>query len=569
MSRVCELVVAAGAGDLGGVRKAIEKGARVADGNYDKRTALHTASAEGKIPVVRRLVEEMGAKINAKDRWEGTPLDDAIRGGHKAVSEFLMAKGAVSGKTMCPVEEHRLVFNAVIASQTDCLKSLMRRKVDINMTDTDKRTALHIACACGDLGTVKCLVNECGANVNAEDRMGGRPIDDCLRCGHGAIADFMRAKGAMAGKAIVNTEAAAALCDAASKGDIDKLRELRDAGIDVNCGDYDMRTAMHLAASEGILPVIEVLVNELGGNQNVTDRWGGTPLDDAVRSQHMEIREWLECNNGVRGAQAMFATEAELLCDAAAKGDTGLFRGLSKQNADINASNLDMRTALHISAAEGFLDAVKVLVEELGAKVNPQDRWGQTPLDDAVLAGNTEVVAYLKEQKASPGKKPVLNGDSDFLIEAATTGDVENVRKVMQVDRDINAANFDQRTALHVASAMGFVDIVQVIISEYGGNVNAKDVFQGTPLDDAIDNENADIVELLEANGGVRVRTMPKAEAFVAETPAEGEAAVERAELHRRSSRAASDGIGGVFAMLCQGPPARTDAEEEPVSQVH
>ena len=48
--------------------------------------------------------------------------------------------------------------------------------------------------------------------------------------------------------------------------------------VDVNAGDYDKRTALHLAAGEGHAGVVQLLC-ERGANVNIEDRWGGRPLD--------------------------------------------------------------------------------------------------------------------------------------------------------------------------------------------------------------------------------------------------------------------------------------------------
>ena len=42
-----------------------------------------------------------------------------------------------------------------------------------------------------------------------------------------------------------------ALCWAASQGDIDELHRLVANGVDLDEADYDGRTCIHLAASEG------------------------------------------------------------------------------------------------------------------------------------------------------------------------------------------------------------------------------------------------------------------------------------------------------------------------------
>ncbi len=52
---------------------------------------------------------------------------------------------------------------------------------------------------------------------------------------------------------------------------------------------------------------------------------------------------------------------------------------LLKNGTDVNSADYDFRTALHIAAAEGHGEVVKLLIE-FKANVNAADRWGSTPL---------------------------------------------------------------------------------------------------------------------------------------------------------------------------------------------
>ena len=61
------------------------------------------------------------------------------------------------------------------------------------------------------------------------------------------------------------------------------MKRLVISGVEVDIKDYDGRTPLHLAASEGHLEVIEYLFVSGLRNINPIDRWDNTPLDDAER----------------------------------------------------------------------------------------------------------------------------------------------------------------------------------------------------------------------------------------------------------------------------------------------
>ena len=77
---------------------------------------------------------------------------------------------------------------------------------------------------------------------------------------------------------------------AASKGDIYEMKRLVGLGTELNAADYDGRTALHLAASEGQVEVLRFMC-EKGVSATVKDRWGSTPLDDAQNFSDGKVAE--------------------------------------------------------------------------------------------------------------------------------------------------------------------------------------------------------------------------------------------------------------------------------------
>ena len=78
-SQATNLITAASEGDIEEVQALLEFGCIreiISHGDWDNRTSLHVAAAQGQTKIVELLCEA-GASVNIRDRWGNRPLDDA------------------------------------------------------------------------------------------------------------------------------------------------------------------------------------------------------------------------------------------------------------------------------------------------------------------------------------------------------------------------------------------------------------------------------------------------------------------------------------------------------------
>ena len=88
-------------------------------------------------------------------------------------------------------------------------------------------------------------------------RWGATPLQDALLEGHDLVCDLIRSFGGR----LELQHAPKALGQAASAGDIRRISLLVENGVPVDLPDYDGRTALHLAATEGQLLSVYILLH--------------------------------------------------------------------------------------------------------------------------------------------------------------------------------------------------------------------------------------------------------------------------------------------------------------------
>ena len=181
------------------------------------------------------------------------------------------------------------------------------------------------------------------------------------------------------------------MCSYAASNDSVQIATLLKHGISPSIADYDGRSGLHVAAAEGAIDVIHVLV-DAGAQLSGSDRFGRTPLEEAVRHRQAEAAELLFFHGAILNMKQNDL--ASLLCHCASMGDTTMLALLGSVGCDLNTPDYDGRVALHLACSEGKFDTVKHLLE-CGVDTEVHDRWGGTGFSDAESQGHDKVVELL------------------------------------------------------------------------------------------------------------------------------------------------------------------------------
>jgi ankyrin repeat protein len=374
--------------------------------DYDRRTPLHLAASEGLVDICKFLIKR-GARINRKDRWGGSPMDDAHRHRHFDVINLLREHQGKFGST----SQIANLITAASEGNVQEVKTLLELgSLNLNQGDYDHRTALHLAANEGHVEVVRLLV-DAGANVKVKDRWGSQPVDEAKKAKKNSkeimnllLGTTVKSFSQFNGESDDLRLACSREVNGKDEGTMDYSDDEFGKGFTllhqvalgnqlvvemmvlecptlINFRDYDRRTPLHIAASEGHVNICRYLV-EKGGMVNRCDRWGGSPLDDAHREQHLDVAKFLKR----KGAKFGSTSHLTNFIAAASAGDIDEVKAfLDFGNIDLNKGDYDKRTALHLAAGEGHLNIVRILCEA-GANTNVEDRWGHRPIDDASSA---------------------------------------------------------------------------------------------------------------------------------------------------------------------------------------
>ncbi|KAL2543937.1 Potassium channel AKT1 [Forsythia ovata] len=230
-----------------------------------------------------------------------------------------------------------------------------------------------------------------------------------------ADTEYMLAQGRM--------DMPLSLCFAAERGDEVLLHHLLRRGLDPNELNRNGRTALHLAASNGKLECVLLLLDQ-GADPNIKDSEGYVPLWDAILGKHEAVKKLLIDN----GATLFSGDVGQCACSAVEQGKIDLLMEIIKYGGDVTLLNNMGTTAVHTAISEENAEIVKFLLEQ-GADIDKPDVHGWTPRALADYQGHEEIKALFKT-------KPESNNQKTSHENRSLTSDVQDAPYLKKYSKD-------------------------------------------------------------------------------------------------------------------------------------
>ncbi|KAA8582228.1 hypothetical protein FQN60_008968 [Etheostoma spectabile] len=129
-----------------------------------------------------------------------------------------------------------------------------------------------------------------------------------------------------------------------------------------------------------------------------------------------------------------------------------------KEGSNLSLGDYDGRTPLHVAACEGNLKLVEYLLGQ-GATVYAKDRYGDTPLSNAVRFRNKDVVKLLRKTGAHFSKEE-LDEAGTKLCSLAANADLDGLEIWSLAGADLNKPGYDGQAAIGAAQTAGNQEVV-------------------------------------------------------------------------------------------------------------
>ena len=246
--------------------------------------------------------------------------------------------------------------------------------------------------------------------------------------------------------------------------DVDRVRTLMYANVNVNEKNYAGITPLTIAAEKGNMEIIKMLVEDGKATINEASSYGITPLiAGAAAGQDEAVGYLIQKGADVTVKDDLGKTA---LLYAIGYDKPKLISNLIKlNNQSINLPDNAGNTPLIYAAQKGLLNNVKLLVTN-GANVDYRNpATGLSALSAASAEGYSDMIRYLVKIGKANVNLPDLAGRTPIFY-AIEHNKTDALRTLISLGANINARDNNGTTPLMRATSKNYKDCVEILLRE-------------------------------------------------------------------------------------------------------
>lgn len=437
----------------------------------------------------------LGAEVNTVNRDGSTPLELAAANGHEKIVKMLLKNGAeIVGKGGT---SRSALQGAVFGGKLSLVRILIAAGAEINTQHKYYGTPLQEAATLRSDDIAKLLI-ESGAEINTPCGHDGSALQAAAFSGHRSLVRILLERGAdvnFQGGEYGNALQAAAIYGIKH---IDIVQLLLDHGANINAIGGAYGTALQAVLFRGNEPLIQLLLDH-GADINIqAGEFGNAIMSAAMSGDESIVRMLVEKGANIHTAAGEYGNTLQA---AVLSGNGRLVEYFLNMGVDVDTKCGANGTALQ-AAVIRKPDLVEILLKRK-ANVNiPGVEYGN-PLYAAVALKRKGLVLRLLERGANVNMKVENHISSVFptvLQMAASNGDTEVLKQIIEYGAEVNAIDGTYGTALKVAATFGHKEIVEMLLDS-GADINLNAGYNGTALRAAAIKGHQKVVELLIERG--------------------------------------------------------------------
>ncbi|XP_063677555.1 transient receptor potential cation channel subfamily A member 1-like isoform X7 [Bolinopsis microptera] len=365
------------------------------------------------------------------------------------------------------------------------IQFLLDQGANVNAKDKYGLTALHCAADRGNYAAVVELLKHPSIIIECQDKQGETPLQLAVRANSMPCVRKLLSVGAKAN--CENFNQLSALHSACTESNLEILKmlceRLEAEGVKdlVNKTNDESMTPLHFAVEVGAEDVVNFLV-DYGADVTLKRKNLDTPLHLAANHGFVEIARKLASKQSNIDLDAKNLERMTPLHSAARMDREKMMHLLIERGANLEALDKDGSTPLITAAGWGQMAAVKILLES-GADVYAQDKRDKTAIFHAVEESRPKVLKLLLGRR---GKQNLGNEIDKFqntpLHLASQLGFLSCVRVLLEFGFCSDAQNEDDMCPLHLAALHGRIQCVKELVKWDPAIVNDEDEIANTPL---------------------------------------------------------------------------------------